>query len=77
MCFEVAAARRDPILYCFRVDGFASEMFLDSTDLSKTVERHETNRCHVLPHSSRFFAAVLLEWQPLLVERGPILAINS
>ena len=41
-------------------------MFLDRIDLSKTVERRGTERCHVLSRSSRFLAAVL-------VERGPIL----
>ena len=36
------------------------EMFLDRTDLSKTVDRHGTERCHVLSRSSRFLAAVLV-----------------
>ena len=53
------------------------EMFLDRTDLSKTVDRHGTERCHVLSRSSRFFAAVLLERQAVLVERGPVLAKNG
>ena len=59
-------------------------MFLDRTDLSKTVDRHGTERCHVLSRSSRFSAAVLLERQAVLVERqavlveqGPVLAKNG
>ena len=53
------------------------EMFLDRTDLSKTVDRHGTERCHVLSRSSRFLAAVLFERQPVLVERGHVLTRNS
>ena len=44
------------------------EMFLDRTGLSKTVDRHGTERCHVLSRSSRFLAAVLFEQHPVLVE---------
>ena len=55
----------------------ALEMFLDRTDLSKTVDRHETERCHVLSRSSRFLVAVLFEWQPVLVEQGPVLTKNG
>ena len=57
--------------------GSGVEMFLDRTDLSKTVDRHGTERCHVLSRSSKFFAAVLLERQAVLVERGPVLAKNG
>ena len=53
------------------------EMFLDRTDLSKTVDRHGKEHCHVLPRSSRFLVAVLFERQPVLVERGPVLTENS
>ena len=53
------------------------EMFLDRTDLSKTVDRHGTERCHVLSRSSRFLVAVLFERQPVLVERGPVLTKNG
>ena len=53
------------------------EMFLTRTDLSKTVDRHGTERCHVLSRSSRFLAAVLFERQPVLVERGPVLRENG
>ena len=42
------------------------EMFLDRTDLSKTVDRHGTERCHVLSRSSRFLVAVLLNGSPFL-----------
>ena len=49
------------------------EMFLDGTDLSKTVDRHGTEHCHVLSRSSMILAAVLFERQPILVERGPVL----
>ena len=38
-----------------------AEMFLDRTDLSKTVDRYGTEHCHALSRSSRFFAAVLVE----------------
>ena len=41
-------------------NGCGVEMFLDRTDLSKTVDRHGTERCHVLPRSSRFLAGVLV-----------------
>ena len=51
-------------------------MFLDKTDLSKTVNRHGTECCHVLSRSFRFLAAVLFEHQPVLVERGPVLTIK-
>ena len=37
------------------------EMFLDITDLSKTVDRHGIERCHVLSRSSRF-------WQPFVLD---------
>ena len=49
-------------------------MFLDRTDLSKTVDKHGMERCHVLSCSSRFFAPILLERQAVLVEGGPVLA---
>ena len=46
-------------------------MFLDRTNLLKTVDRRGTERCHVLSRSSKFLVAVLFERQPVLVERGP------
>ena len=52
-------------------------MFLDKIDLSKTVDRHGTERCHVLSRSFKFLAAVLFEQQPVLVERGPVLTKNG
>ena len=42
------------------------EILLHRTDLSRTVDRHGTERCHVLSHSSRFLAAVRVERQPIL-----------
>ena len=53
------------------------EMFLDRIDLSKTIDKHGTERCHVLSRSSRFLAAVLFDRQPVLVERGPVLTKNG
>ena len=50
--------------------GFPPEVFLDRIDLSKTVDRHGMERYHVLSRSSRFFAAILLERQPVLAKNG-------
>ena len=48
---------------------FKVEMFLDRTDLSKTVDKHWMERCHVLSRSSRFLAAVLFERGPVLTKK--------
>ena len=60
--------------YCLGLCNPKVEMFLDRTDLSKTVDRHGMECCHVLSRSSRFLVAVLFERQPVLLEyRGPVL----
>ena len=52
---------------------FQLQMFLDRTDMSKTVDRHGAERCHVLSRSSRFLAAVLFERSPFLLNEAPFL----
>ena len=46
------------------------EMFLDRTDLSKTVDKHGMERRHALSHFSRFSASVLVEQGPVLTKNG-------
>ena len=53
-----------------RILWWELEMFLDRTDLSKTVDRHGTECCHVLSRSSRFLAAVLVERRAILPKKG-------
>ena len=49
-------------------------MFLDRTDLSKTVDRHGKERCHVLSRSSRFFLQpFFLNGSPFLLNEGHFL----
>ena len=58
---------------------FGLEMFLDNTDLSKTIDKHGTKRYHVLSYGQKkkFLETILVEQQPVLVERGLILAKNG
>ena len=48
--------------------GVGAEMFLDRTDLSKTVDRQGMELCHVPSRASRFFRDVLVERQPVLAK---------
>ena len=52
---------------------FQLEMFLDRVDLSKNVDGHRMECCHVLSHSSKLLAAVLFEQQPVLIGQGLVL----
>ena len=65
---EVTMSRAIGVMSQRLEQDLEAKMFLDRTDLSKSVNRHGKERCHVLSRSSRFFSFALLERQPVLAK---------